>query len=149
MKKITTPLLYAILAVAILTGCKDDDEKSNKTDLLTAKAWHISKYEISANGATEDVTDELSEGTCENDDTSVFHKDGKYEEKTGGTECFSGDEDMTGTWVWKDSESRIVVTIDGEVIDAKLEQLTSSTLKISVEDDDLQGAVLIITFTAQ
>jgi hypothetical protein len=149
MKKLTTPILYLLFIAAILVGCKDDEGKSSKTDLLTAKSWHITKWEATFQGNTEDVTDEFSDGPCDNDDSSKFHKDGKYEEKTGAQKCDVDDEDSTGTWAWKDNETKITINIDGDVTDATLVSLTSSTLKVSLTGGDLApGVTLTITFSA-
>src|SRR5688572_27100074 len=111
MKKFINPLFLGLFCLVIISACKKDEEKTNKTDLITAKPWKITKVEMTLLGQTVDVTEEFSEGECANDNTTVFSKDGKYEEKIGTTTCYSGEEDYVGTWEWKDSETKLVTTI--------------------------------------
>lgn len=149
MKKILIPAFSFFSLLILLSACNKDEDSPSKTDLLTAKKWSISKIEVKAPGTTTniDVTKEFSEA-CESDDITIFYKDGKIENKTGTSKCDSDDIDETGTWAWKENETKISTTIDGDTSEVTVVELTSGTLKVKSNDPSLIGE-LTITFVGK
>ena len=64
--------------------------------------------------------------------SSTFTTDFKYRETGGTTACdeLLKDELSTGTWAWKNGESTISITIDGQAEDAPVLDLNDTTLKV-------------------
>jgi hypothetical protein len=133
-----------IVAAIVLVSCSKDDDKPSKTDLLTAKSWSTTKYEMKGSDVTADYRD-----ACNDDDISQFLKDGSYKDDIGTVKCYDGDTNSSGTWKWLENETILQINYPGDdPYDWKLLQLTSTTVKISIYDADEDGD-LILTLTAK
>jgi hypothetical protein len=135
---------YSILSVALAfsmlaltTSCKDDDDDVNKTALLTAKNWSVTKHEIEFQGQKEDA-DDVDE--CDANSYSTFSADKVY---TGVFSCDGKTEDkITGTWEWKNGEKTLSWTEDwgADGIDTEeyeLVSISASQLVLKQQNDDL------------
>jgi len=124
-------VLALIPLVLVGTSCSDDDEKKSKTDMLTQKSWKVSKAEMKTTTGTFDISAGYIQD-CEKDNLVAYSRDGKFSSQTGADDCDGDDENVTGTWSWKESEAVLAVTLDGDVEEVKLIELTESTLKVNV-----------------
>jgi hypothetical protein len=133
MKKFFCFLTVALAFAALTTSCNKDDDAKSRTDYLTAHGWVIDKVEIKLNGVTIPVpVDVLGLSECGLGVVHSFTTDFKYGETGGTAECqeLLKDELFTGTWKWKNGESTISTTIDGNTEDAPVLDLNDTTLKI-------------------
>jgi hypothetical protein len=127
-----------ILAVALVSSCKDDDPAPSKEPLLTGKSWIVVKTEMDG----QDVTDELE--ACEIDNTTTFFSDGTFIEDTGELTCEEFETDVDGTWVFKANETIISLRPSGETAsDWKILELTDETFRISQYVQLLEAEVVV------
>jgi hypothetical protein len=124
-------VLALVPLVLVGTSCSDDDEQKSKTDMLTQKSWKVSKAEMKTTTGTFDISAGYIED-CEKDNLVAYSRDGKFSSQTGADDCDGVDENVAGTWSWKESETVLSVTLDGDVEEVKLVELTESTLKVNV-----------------
>lgn len=128
---------YFLLVVSVaMLSCGDDDDKVSRTDLLTAHAWVVKQYEIG--GQVSDVIE------CSADDVNTFFKDGKYSYTTGSVKCDDDEADVSGTWLLKENDQILSITIDGVTDEGTVVTLTSNTLKLKtkgvlLEDGEIVG----------
>ena len=133
MKKSFSFLTVALAFAAFTTSCNKDDDAKSRTDYLTAHGWVLDKVEIKLNGVTTPVSvDVLGLSECGLGVVDSFTRDFKFVETGGTPECqeLLKDELFTGTWKWKNGESTISTTIDGNTEDAPVLDLNDTTLKI-------------------
>ena len=134
---------YSILSVALAfsmlaltTSCKDDDDDVNKTALLTAKKWSITKHEIEFQGEKEDAGD-VDE--CDANSYSTFSAEKVY---TAVYSCNGTDKDeVTGTWEWKNGEKSLSWTenwgADGiDTEEYELVSISASSLVLKQKNED-------------
>jgi hypothetical protein len=124
-------VLALVPLVLVGTSCSDDDEQKSKTDMLTQKSWKVSKAEMKTTTGTFDISAGYIED-CEKDNLVAYSRDGKFSSQTGADDCDGVDENVTGTWSWKESETVLAVTLDGDVEEVKLVELSESMLKVNV-----------------
>lgn len=117
--------------VVVGTSCSDDDEQKSKTDMLTQKSWKVSKAEMKTTTGTYDISASYIED-CEKDNLVAYSRDNKFSSETGANDCDGDEENLAGTWSWKENETVLAVTLDGDVEEVKLVGLTESTLKVNV-----------------
>lgn len=135
-------LMAGLVAVVVFSCSKDEDP--SRTSLLLRK-WGVVKYEIGG----IDVTDQFSEGECENDDYTEFKSDGTFFESTGTEKCYVDDDDDTGVWQWKENETVLSIQYSGEdPTDWDLVSISASVLKVKQFDEDEQ-ADLVVTLNAK
>ena len=127
MKKYLS-LFYALVGLFVVSSCGDDDDNASRADLLTAKSWVVTKYEVQVSGQSLDLTEDYMD--CEGDNVITFSKDGKYSQTAGANTCNGDEEPETGTWVLKNSDNTLSITVDGDVMEVEIHSLTSSVLKI-------------------
>jgi hypothetical protein len=120
-------LSAVVVCLVMLSSCSDDDDAS-RADLLTAKSWSITKYEVEFSGQSIDITEDYMD--CEGDNVMTFSKDGKYNETPGANTC-GYEEALTGTWSLTNGDKTISTTIDGDTDQVEIHTLTSTTLKVN------------------
>jgi len=133
MKKFFSFLSVALAVTVLTTSCNKDDDSKSRTEYLTAHGWVIDKVELKINGVTAPVPiDFLGYSDCGLGVVRSFTTDFKYSESGGTTQCndILKDELSTGTWQWKNGESTISVTVDGDAEDLPVLDLNDTTLKI-------------------
>ena len=128
MKKLKI-VLFSVFAMGLtLTSCSDDDSSGGNASI--EGKWEYFKEGMSANGQ-EVLTDwEHTEG-C-NKDYIEINDDGTYTDVYYyGENC----ETDTETGTWERDGNNITVDFDGETMTGKIAKLTSSELRIEVEED--------------
>ena len=148
----------SIVAPLCLASCKKDNPSPvTNTDLLTSKSWIKTKAEVTYSGIMVDVTSSVIP-SCQKDDITTFAKDGTYKVSVGADDCGGTATDQTGTWSLTNNGSTLHVTADVNSFDATILALTATTLKGSVQQDNVDinqdgkpdGTVtLTYTFTAK
>jgi hypothetical protein len=141
---------YSILSVALAfsmlaltTSCKDDDDDVNKTALLTAKQWTLTKQEVEFQGEKMDA-DEIDE--CDTNSYLKFAADNKF---TGVYNCSTDADDadtVTGTWEWKDGEKTLQWTENwgADGIDTETYEFVSIAATQLVLKQEVEGSTVTI-----
>ncbi len=142
--------LFALVIAFSISSCKDDDVTPSKTEILTSKsAWKIT-------GSTSNGVDDFSTWSdCNKDDLLKFSKDGKLTVDEGSTKCDQDDDQtVTGTWVFQEGETKLKFTFDGDDEIYTIDELNTSSMKISYSySDNINGVSFtiknVITLTPQ
>ena len=143
----------------IFSSCsKDEEELSQKTELLTKSAWKMTAYTVepgfptfdnegNITGSTNDIFAMLD--NCEKDDTHKFNSDKSLITDEGMTKCDSSDPQKTnGTWIFNVDETSLTITEEGESQIVTIVELTQSVLKIkSTETEEGMTFTYTITFS--
>ena len=66
------------------------------------------------------------------DNTITFSKDKTYRENVGTNDGDGEEENVSGTWDWKDGEKVLATTIEDYVHETEVLTLTGTTLKINM-----------------
>lgn len=139
---------FSLAVMVVMLSCSDDDDDASRTDLLTARAWIATKYEIG--GTVADIVE------CSADDVLDFSKDGKFTITVGALACDDDEKDLQGTWSLKDNDQVLSMTIDGVTNEGTIVTLTSTTLKLKstsilTEDGEVIGVFddLHVIYTAK
>lgn len=149
---------FALMALVVVgVSCSDDDDKKrSKTDILTSKSWSISKAEIKSETGTFDISS-FYVPDCEKDNRITFSRDGKMTMDMGSNDCDGDETNVIGTWSWKENETVLVITVDSDVVEQKIVELTESALKANMgtmpydangDGTDDSEVELIYTFAA-
>lgn len=154
MKKITFIFSLAFVVMTLVFSSCNDDETKSKTDYLTSGSWSFSAvaYRMD-NGAEMDVSDEFL-ADCEKDNIITFLTNGTYTSDAGADDCDGDSPDETGTWAWKENETVLAVTSDGDTSELELISITSSQMRYSVgkmdydsNGDGIEDSEVTIVFT--
>ena len=124
MKNFT--LLVLLMAFATFTGCKKDDEESQKKDIIGK--WFVKKTvekEIE-NGAT---TSEETETNYNEADYFEFKSDGQFNMSLDGYQ-------YSGQYQVKSNNHLVLSDEDGDLEDYEIKKLNSTELVIYMEDED-------------
>ncbi len=143
MKKVNGLLVIATLF--LFTACQKDKSESARMDLITTGTWKLIALtsqpgnDIDGDGIID--TDVFAfYDVCEKDNFYVFKRNGEYEVNEGASKCDASDPQVyTSHWQFSKNETEII--LDGDT--GKIEELTSSTLRISGE---AQGQTYTFTF---
>jgi hypothetical protein len=132
-------LLAVLFTASVVFSCKKDDESPSKTALLTAKNWTVLKYEMGGFDVTADFRDD-----CDADDFTKFSTDGTYVDNVGTVKCDVDEVNGSGTWKFKENETILNLDpSDEDAEDWKLVQLTSTSMKLSHHDDDVDMDLVV------
>lgn len=149
MKKVS--LYLAVAAMASLTlSCKKDSDTpaaATKTDLLTAKNWKTTDLKV--NGVS--VFNSGLIDACDKDNLIKFNTNKTAIFDEGATKCSSTDpQTRNGSWDFTTSETKLKVTNpDGDVVEATIGTLNSTTLIVSDPNFNGLGQTAETTYTAQ
>ena len=131
------------LALIVFSACSkdDDNEPTDRMQLITSSAWKLNSAGIDGNNDGKAETP-LPDGTlepCETDNLFTFRSDGTGTADEGATKCEETDPQSTEfSWNFTNNQQSVVFNdaiftgIDGEV---KILSLTSSTMTLSKELD--------------
>jgi len=150
MRKIK--ILLIITLIAMVVNCKkDENAATSRKDLLSGKTWIMTAETISpamnVNGTL--ITDFYSqEPSCTRDDIAKLNSNGTYTLEEGATKCSANDPQVyeTGTWTLNSDETVLVLTSNGTVTNAKIQELTATKLVI-IEEETLNGIKYTLTST--
>jgi len=140
MTQFTKKAAMVILSVAVMAGCKKDDNKSkSKTELLTSGSWkQTSVYfspavDFDGDGHEENEVINLYP-PCSKDDLLTFKTNGTAVSDEGASKCDPSDPQVIETTNWKfsDDETKILIGNPGEEEAAQLLELSASVLKVKV-----------------
>jgi hypothetical protein len=138
-----TQYLIIISALSIVAfSCNDDDDASSKASVLTSKNWQLASSIINGVEAIED---------CEKDNVLSFRANETYTYSYNTLCRFEDEAAEIGIWKLLQNETLLVLG-EGTVTDAavyEIIELTSSTLKLSLEEDDSGLYVHVLTYNAQ
>jgi Lipocalin-like domain len=132
MKKFNVLFSLALLVMGlVVSSCNDDDEPQSKTDLLTSKDWIQTSAVLRLPAGVEvDVTAEKI-SDCRKDNWLTFAKDGTCKDDIGAVPCYPSEENNNiGTWSWKENETVLSISLEGDTSDTKLVSITANTLKL-------------------
>lgn len=121
-------LFFAAVLALGFASCKKDDEKT-KTELLTASTWAQEEFYFEYNGIKKDATDEFMDA-CDKDNRYTFSKDAVYKVKVGADDCDGTESDGTGVWSWKENETILSTTIDGQIEEYEIMSINASEYKV-------------------
>lgn len=135
-------LSFIVAATLLITACKKDKNKKSNTELLTAKAWIMTKFEEKeGNGAWVNILPYID--ACSQDDEWIYNTDMTAEYTEGATACagYSPDEVTdTGVWSFMDNETKLKVISDDPTVGTQIttiEQLDENTMVLSYTETDL------------
>ncbi|MBV4357076.1 lipocalin family protein [Pinibacter aurantiacus] len=142
MTRFTKKAAMFILSVAVMAGCKKDDNKNSsksKTELLTSGSWkQTSIYFTPAvdwdlDGHTENEVINLYP-PCSKDDLLTFKTNGTAVSDEGASKCDPSDPQVIETTNWKfsDNETKIMIGDPGAEETAQLLELSSTVLKVKI-----------------
>ena len=140
MKK---PIFFMLSIALFFVACDKDDNGANNTDNLTGSQWKItsSVAKFTFNGVEQTVDVYAQLPACQKDNLVEFKTDGTFIADEGATKCSPNDpQEETGTWVFAQDETHIVVVSDDLNFDAEILELTDSRLRVKY-DTDLSGTV--------
>jgi hypothetical protein len=149
--------LCTIMAVSALlfSSCTDtssDLPAPTKTELLTNKNWRIISQTATTNTTTTTTDTFGPQKDCNKDDIFIYGTDGKFTWDEGATKCDPADDQVfiTGTWVFADNETKIVLTGLGIGGESEIQELTETKLMLKEVNND-QGVITttITTYSAQ
>lgn len=140
MTQFTRKTALVILTVAVIAGCKKDDNSSpSKTQLLTSGSWKLTAanadpaIDINQDGVVEnDIFAVLP--TCFKDNLFIFKTNNTYVVDEGATKCNVSDPQImeSSNWKFSDNESNIMIGDPGSETIAQLLELSSTVLKMKI-----------------
>jgi hypothetical protein len=147
LKPFSTKLaLIALSAILILSiGCSKDDTQPTAAELLS-KSWIQTDLLATLNGVTESVFNDEYE-LCDQDNVYNFKSDGTFTVTENITKCDPLDPDQvtSGTWTLLEDGKKITIDpIDEDPQTLDIEELTSTSMKVSVTDNSI-GVPIKIT----
>lgn len=156
MNKFKISSFAVLLAVVLITSCKDEDESPSRSAILIGETWTLTKVELKINGTTTDYSSFFLED-CDADNTITFQENGTYNENTGADDCDGDDENSTGTWALSDNDNKLTITIDGSAETWTIKSIDSSKIVIESPeetedfdgDGDEENVSVIFTATAK
>lgn len=131
MKKLS---FFILLSLGLLSSCKKDSEPAppTRTELLTGKKWQVSGSQLESPGFPTVDTYALSQ-PCSQDDFEQYKLPNNYIHDEGPTTCTTnGSQTELGVWALLNDDSQLVITLNGASDTYTIEELTASTLKISL-----------------
>lgn len=140
MTQFTKKAAFILLSVAVMTGCKKDDNKSkSKTELLTSGSWKQTSIYFSpavdwnGDGQTENEVINLYQ-PCDRDDLMTFKTNGTVVSDEGASKCDPSGPQIIETTNWKfsDNETKIMLGDPGQEESAQLLELSASVLKVKI-----------------
>jgi hypothetical protein len=140
--KLTTKAALVILSVAVIAGCKKDDNKNNavtKTQLLTSGGWKLTSdyydpsVDYDGNGTKENEVINFY-SPCDKDDVLTFKTNGTVVSDEGATKCDPTDPQIISTtnWRFSDNETKLWIGDPGNDDAAQLIELSATVLKVKV-----------------
>jgi hypothetical protein len=155
MAQFTKKAALIILSVAVIAGCKKDDNKNSstsKTQLLTTGNWKLTSdyldpgYDVNGDGIADHEMINFYDA-CEKDNTLTFKSDGTVTIDEGPTKCNPTDpQSQSTTWKFVNNESQLDVGPVGSDNVVDLVQLSTTVLKIK-ETYTSQGVTYTETYT--
>ncbi len=141
MKKYLTHTTIAVIIIAILTGCKKDNNAvaKTKTQLLTEGTWSLTALvsDMDANG-TYETNNYAGYSACFKDNFHTFRINGELEVNEGPTKCNPADpQTVIKHWQLTNNETTLVVDGDNDLI-----ELSNTTLKIKL---NLTGGMSVLS----
>jgi hypothetical protein len=124
MKKLSIYMM-AVLIGAIMFGCKKDETKSSKDNIIGK--WMMTGMTV--NPAIEGVTDYFSTWSeCSKDDLTIFNADGTVTNDEGATKCDDNNPQTSsgGTWALSSDNKTLIMNRDEYVTNVTIVTLTSS-----------------------
>lgn len=131
-------LLLVLAATFSFTSCGDDEKKVdptpqvNRTELISANSWKLSKAVRTINGTDTDFTNNIL--ACERDNIETFSANGIFISDEGSTKCNSSSPQTyaSGTWMFTNNETKLKVsTAPGEL---EIVELISSKMVLKLVD---------------
>ena len=140
--KLNKFLAIAMAATALtFSACSKDDKEDDPTPVdysanLVGKDWRITGLLLVSPGGTIDMFAAMD--ACEKDDLIEFLASGSMTDKAGATKCDPADPDSApgGFWALLNNGSQLRI-IDGDTSYASVKELTASSLKLEMTEDDM------------
>lgn len=129
--------LMLLVGLTVFSCGKDD---LSKTDMLTQTGWNLVAGKFFIDGVEDPDGADIE--PCDLDDVHTFAENGVYTLSPGTVLCDEDDETEVGTWAFLNDETEILLGLDGEATPGKIDELTESVLRISIEEvDEIDGMV--------
>ena len=138
MRQFTKKAAQVILAIAVIAGCKKDDNSSpTKTQLLTTGNWIVIANQVNpaidANGDGVLENDIFAVSPqCYRDNITTFKTDGTYTIDEGATKCNASDPQIEESSYWKfsDNETKMLVGDPGSEQTFQVLELSGTVLTV-------------------
>lgn len=146
-------LAFGIVASALMfSACKKDDPKTDDkpsgSSLLTGKDWRLIGLTLTVSGIPP--TDLYAQmDACDKDDLIEYLANGDVKEKAGATKCDPTEPDfsISGKWALLNNNAQLRI-IDGDTTLLTLQELTATSLRGSMSDNDpVSGVTYTTSFT--
>jgi hypothetical protein len=126
--------IFAIAFLSTLESCKKDSESDSggetvsKSSLLSASGWVAKTAILKVPTGDLDVYALMDE--CDKDNQIVFKSNKSFVKDAGSNKCDANElqTEDSGTWVFSNNETEVVVTDKTEITTFKIITLTSSEL---------------------
>ncbi|MEK6482516.1 hypothetical protein WJR50_33595 [Catalinimonas sp. 4WD22] len=153
MKKSVVFIVVTMFALGFSAFTRKDEAPS-KSDLLTAKTWKMSVYQVEPaydflqNGIA--VKDIYHAFTCYQDNTLSFKKNGKFQSQEGKNHCGSSQSEI-GNWFFDPSDTILIRQAAGESFCVDIVEISESRLMYTYKTEkiDANGKKLTLTFTEE
>ncbi|MDW7691089.1 hypothetical protein R9C00_19950 [Flammeovirgaceae bacterium SG7u.111] len=152
-------LLVPCIAVLLFIQACGEEDAISKKEILVNNDWNMTEFEVEISVSlagvplptkeTLDLIAELDE--CDRDDLFDFMEDNTFIVKPNLNLCVDGDDEDEGNWFFSENETKFNLEIDDlefeigvdeldddlefNLNDLKIDQLTSSSFKLSKSDD--------------
>ncbi len=152
MKTNLKALLVMLLATAlVLPGCKKDEDKQNREDMLTSGSWKLTAMTVdpAIDWFGTQVTNIYAQlPTCVKDDLTIFENTGKVKFDEGATKCDpSAPQTLQGLWTLSVDEKTISITDEEGTESWEIVEMSNSQIKVEYEAED-EDLGVTYTFSA-
>lgn len=157
MKTNLKALLVMLLATAlVLPGCKKDDDKQSREDILTSGSWKLTAWtsDPAIDWFGTQVTNIYAQlPTCVKDDLTIFENTGKVKFDEGASKCSNEDpQTRQGLWTLSADEGSISITDEDGTESMEIVSISNNEIKLETEVEDTDLGItytFYITYTKQ
>lgn len=153
-------LVFICSLIVVFSACRNDknDDSPSRTGLLTSSKWKMTSNTVSPErpvydndgniiGTSGDYFAQME--ACFKDDNTKFNTDLTVTFDEGATKCNDNDPQITtGSWVFKNNETILSVTENGNTQDVNILELTENILKLQFSESYMsEDYTYTVTFT--
>ncbi len=118
-------ILCAFFAFIFITGCSDDESRSE----MILGQWKVVAFSMVMTGSTTPTDVFATFQACRKDDLNIFETGGVYKEDEGPTKCDPSDpQQTTGTWSFNSDETVLTLVSDGITTVINVTEMSKSKL---------------------
>ena len=140
-------LKFLALFLFAFTACEDFEIDLPINDDLSNTAWQLTSFVIEDESGAKETIQDMD--ACEVDNILIF-KESSFEYDEGATKCDEDDPQIQegGIFVLSENQENLILTLEDEVIAAKVLEFNSETLKLEVDESENpnEQSICIMTF---